>query len=366
MPDISTILRNAVLKDGVIPFSEFMNTALYCPTLGYYERSDRGPGRHSDFITSVSIGPLFGELLAIRFARWLSAVASPCVDLVEAGAHDGQLAMDILSSLEHREPALLERIDYWLVEPSLARRRWQSQILSRYADKIKWCDSMADLDKKSVSGVIFSNELLDAFPVVRLRWNALKQQWAEMGVAVDDEGFVWRDIERPADWAESILDDARITIPPELAAVIPDGFIIDVSPAAGQWWRSAAAALGFGRLVTVDYGLTALELLSPGRREGTLRAYRKQHVLSDPLNAPGEQDLTSHVNFCQLQHAGETAGLRTEALISQAQFLTPIAEEHWLGNGGTTANPRTIRAFQTLTHPEHLGHRFKVLVQATH
>jgi len=159
----------------------------------------------------------------------------------------------------------------------------------------------------------------------------------------------------------STLYDAGFDFSPDLLAVLPDGFVIDLSSSAADWWRCAALALNRGRLVTIDYGYTAEEFLRPDRREGTLRAYSMHHVSSDVLANPGERDITAHVNFSQLRMTGERAGLSSEEILSQAQFLTRIAECEWQQR---PPSPAEIRQFQSLTHPEHLGRAFRVLVQS--
>jgi SAM-dependent MidA family methyltransferase len=150
----------------------------------------------------------------------------------------------------------------------------------------------------------------------------------------------------------------------ELLSVLPEGFIMEVCPAAEQWWRTAASSISCGKLVTMDYGFTEEELLAPERTQGTLRACRAHHLSHDLLAYPGEQDLTAHVNFTALQQAGERAGLRTEALASQANFLTGIAAKAWSdpASFGEWTATRT-RQFQTLTHPDHLGRSHRVLIQ---
>jgi len=122
--EIATILRQEVNQERVISFARFMDQALYCPNLGYYEQEGRRIGRSGDFFTSVSIGPLFGQLLAFQFARWQEEGALEPWQLVEAGAHDGQLALDVLSWLVEHRPEFFDRLEYWLVEPSRRRRRW--------------------------------------------------------------------------------------------------------------------------------------------------------------------------------------------------------------------------------------------------
>ena len=108
---------------------------------------------------------------------------------------------------------------------------------------------------------------------------------------------------------------------------MPDGYTVETCPAAGNWWREAANVLERGKLMTIDYGLTAEELFSPDRMRGTLRAYFRHHASDDLLANVGEQDLTAHVNFSALQAAGESVGLRTEMFSTQSQFLTRILEK---------------------------------------
>ena len=123
--------------------------------------------------------------------------------------------------------------------------------------------------------------------------------------------------------------------------------------------------LDCGRLVTLDYGLTTDELFAPERKEGTARGYSHHQSSRDVLAHPGEQDITAHVNFTAIQSAGESASLRTDAFLTQAQFLTGIAARIWKGETSFGEwTPERTRQFQTLSHPEHLGRSFRVLVQS--
>ena len=160
------------------------------------------------------------------------------------------------------------------------------------------------------------------------------------------------------------LPSCILRLPSSLLAVLPDGYTIETSPAAEKWWRSASGILERGWLLTLDYGLTADELFSPARPRGTLRAYSRHHVSDDVLANPGEQDITAHVIFSAIQKAGEDCGLKTEYFGSQAKFLTEILaaadKTKSLGDWGA----KQARQFQTITHPEHLGRAFRVLVQS--
>ncbi|HEX5400241.1 MAG TPA: SAM-dependent methyltransferase [Verrucomicrobiae bacterium] len=360
MGTLLEIIRDEIHKSGVLPFARFMELALYCPDCGYYE-TKKDIGRHGDFFTSVSVGPLFGELLARQFAAWLEEMSASGrgLKIMEAGAHDGRLAADILNWLQLHRPKLFPEIEYVILEPSTRRRGWQKETLQDFVPRIRWVSDfqvMAGRDSAGPEfhGIIFSNELLDAFPVHRFGWDAQNRTWFEWGVTSEGDNFVWMRIKN----SEFSVQNS------ELETALPDGYIVETCPGAENWWRQAARVLTGGRLLAIDYGFTDSELFSPARSRGTLRAYFRHQVADDLLANPGRQDLTAHVNFSAIQKAGEAAGLKTDFFGSQAKFLTGILENTIKAGalGGWT--PKLARQFQTLTHPEHLGRAFRVLVQS--
>jgi len=340
-----------------------MELALYCPDHGFYEREKYSVGRHGDFYTSVSVGPLFGQMLAFQFATWMeteSQTQPSKINLIESGAHDGKLAGDILRWFQNRRPQLFAQMEYWIVEPSPRRQAWQRQRLAEFSDRVRWVSALEDLGK--VNGVIFSNELLDAFPVRRLGWDAANKNWFEWGVSWAGEKFSWARM-RPTETPDLKLQLPNL--PAELLAVLPEGFTTEICPAAANWWRTAAGLLARGKLLTLDYGLAAEEFFQPGRAAGTLRSYRRHQAGADVLANAGAQDITAHVNFSGLQSVGEAAGLKTETFVSQAKFLTDLAGRLWQPQSGFGEwTPSLTRQLQTLTHPEHLGRPFRVLVQS--
>jgi SAM-dependent MidA family methyltransferase len=464
MSEIGKILRHEMDANGPISFARFMAIALYCPKFGYYERQPAVIGSRGDFYTSVSISPVFGQLLAWQFAEWSRQLGPGPITWIEAGAHDGRLALTMLDWLGKNRPTLLERLTYWIIEISPTRCQWQQQTLRPFGSKVQWAESFEDDVTEvptQINGIIFSNELIDAFPLHRVAWDAKAKQWFERGVfwassianyqlpttnyqppppspppgeraggrgsdsilnsqssipnpqsppspsappdpqitnyelpitnyqsspqtdetigdkksfraSVHDEEprpsdteFIWVRLPRPTLSIERELTAAGFEIPSELRQVLPDNFIIDLAPSARPWWSSAAQRLARGKLLTIDYGGTADELLKPERPSGTLRAFFKHHATSDVLARPGEQDLTAHVNFTQLQRAGEDADLETEALTSQETFLggilhailqRPDASAHW--------TQQQLRDIQRLIHPEYLGHSFRAVVQS--
>jgi len=355
----ANFIHEEILEKGYITFARFMELALYCPDSGYYETDQKNVGRSGDFYTSVSVGPIFGQLLAFQFAAWLTplAAASNPLYLIEAGAHDGQLAQDILGALRDHHPAVFEKMNYIILEPSARRQSWQQETLQRFTGKVQWKSSFSALNQShaaSLNGIIFSNELLDAFPIHRFVWDATKLIWSELGVIFENKQFQWA----------KIPGLTPKTPPKALAAVLPDGYIIETSPAAVAWWQEAARSLQAGKLMAFDYGLIDDELYQPSRVNGTLRAYSKHHISGNVLETPGEQDLTAHVNFSAIQEAGEASGLSTDAFLTQAQFLTRVLAEMNKTSILKNWGPAQMRQFQTLTHPEHLGRPFKVLIQS--
>ena len=371
MPSLTDSLRAEIESQGPISFARFMAQALYHPELGYYERAAGRIGRGGDFYTSVSVGNVFGELLARRFAAWLGQLAGERLLILEAGAHDGRLAADLLVALRSLAPELARRITYGLMEPSPRRREWQAQTLREFASQVTWLARLDELAPASIAGVIFGNEFLDALPAHRLGWDAQARGWFEWRVGWAGDRFCW--VRPPpsttgealaAPLAGALKNEFGDWLEPELLAALPDGYTLEVRPAATAWWRQAAKVLRAGWLVAIDYGFTAAEALRPERTRGTARAYTKHQHADDLLAAPGEQDLTAHVNFTPLIAAGETAGLMTEGLFSQASFLVATAEAAGEVETFGRWTPAQRRQFQTLVHPAHLGERFKVLVQS--
>jgi SAM-dependent MidA family methyltransferase len=339
-----------------------MELALYSPAGGYYETHERTIGRRGDYFTSVSVGPVYGQILGSWMALGLRQLGAGPLRLAEAGAHDGRLAADVLSALARQAPDLLPRLEYVLVEPSPVRRAWQQERLRPWADRVKWVQEVGELG--SFRGILFSNELLDAFPVERLRWNAPAGCWEVMGV-VEREGRLEHEVlARSGCRALEILHQARVSVPPELAPVLPDGFTIELSPPACRWWERAGAVLQQGWIVGVDYGFGPGEWLRPERPDGTLRAYSGHQASRYVLVRPGEQDLTAHVNFESIEAAGLACGLRTEELRRQGDFLVRVLQRECDAGVDLQWSAAERRQFQTLVHPSHLGHLFRVLVQS--
>jgi SAM-dependent MidA family methyltransferase len=366
MSELSIIIADEIQRNGPITMARFMELALYCPVYGYYERDADNVGKRGDFLTSVSVGSAYGELLASRFALWLDVIAAPdCrgVHIVEAGAHDGQLALDILSWLKQERPDRMENLQYHLIEPSNARREWQRRKLREVGSLICWSSGWKELRQRTggICGIIFSNEILDALPVHRVAWDRERQLWFEWLVNEKGGSFVWS---RGDAVGQGLLEAVEQRVPRPLQDVLPDGYVVEICPAAIDWWGNAARSLSRGWLMTMDYGFDAGEEVMPERTSGTLRAYHLHQAFADVLQHPGERDITAHVHFGPARSEGERIGLRTEFFGDQSRFLTRLlieatgSESSWFRE-----DPGRLSQIKTLIHPDHFGRAFKVLVQ---
>jgi SAM-dependent MidA family methyltransferase len=359
MNPLAQKMRQEIERDGPMTFARFMEMALYEPGLGYYEQPGR-IGRGGDYFTSVSAGPLFGQLLAFQFAQWLdTACPENGCQIVESGAHDGKLAADILEWFARFRPDLLHRLEYRIIESSSTRRAWQEKALSSRSANLAWTTDIGEFTKCGINGIVFSNEFFDALPVHRLAWDAGESRWREWRVVVNEDAFAWH-LGEPDD----VLKGALPPVTGELEGLLPDGFMAEISPAAVTWWRAAGRALGQGRLLTIDYGFREENGLRPDHPGGSLRAFARHHASENLLDQPGEQDLTADVDFFALEAAGRAAGLEAGTLLRQSTFLTQIlAKIHARPESFPTWDRKCASHFQTLTHPEHLGQQFQVLIQ---
>ena len=300
MNELEQRIHNEIAEKGGIPFSRFMELALYEPGLGYYEKK-REVGQRGDFFTSVSVGSVFSELLAFQFAEWLAELEGP-VQLIEAGAHDGRLANDILETFRDWRPEIYERTTFVLLEPSRVRQGWQNEMLASHAGKTQWTTEIPP----AIHGVFFCNELLDAFPAKKLEWDSKAKDWFECGVGESGGQFEWRRMDAVKDrW--------------NVGGELPDGTGMIHVPTLAPFWNEVCGSLRKGRAVAIDYFLEEEEFFAPPRPHGTLRAYHGHHQTDDLLANVGEQDLTASVNLAELGFAAKVAGVH-ERVVSTIQY----------------------------------------------
>lgn len=360
MSEVLPLIHDEIAKaGGALPFSRFMELALYHPRLGYYEKGFSQTGRQGDFFTNVSVGPLFGQFLGFDFSARARTIPEGPFYLVEGGAHDGRLASDILEYLRQFQPDFFERVVYLVIEPSPRRAYHQQEVLEPLGRKVQWIKSFSEITSP-LQGICFSNELLDAMPVHVFRWSTLDLCWQEWGVCSRGQHLDWVLLPNNSPEAAALLQQ----IPPELGKVLPEGFTVEISSSAVHWWRQAAAAIARGWLITFDYGALTESLIQPERMRGSLRGYFQHRISSNIFQNPGEQDLTANVNFSHIISAGVGEGFKTESFCQQGHYLKELLEKV---DAAPSAFPlwtaSRFRQLTSLIHPEHLGCSFKTLVQ---
>ena len=346
-PGLEAELRARIAQAGPIGFDEFMAAALYDPRHGYYASGKSRTGKGGDFFTSVSVGPVFGKLLAAQFLEMRAHLGNPeNFTLVEQGANDGQLLADILAAWNGPLPRVI------VVEPIEALRAMQRKTLAPWSTCVSHVVQESDLPE--FEGVFFANELLDAFPVkIFVRQDGC---WFERRVGTEGGRFVF--VETPA--------NEPPVFAPHIAKDIPR-FVSEVCPTLEPWINTIAGKLRRGWMLLIDYGHPAAVRYHPARASGTLAAYRHHQRQDDPLADPGEQDLTAHVEFTAVASAAEAAGLHLAGFTDQHHALTALAARAFPPMAEEKLSPeaaREMRALRQLLHPESMGTSFKFLALA--
>ena len=347
MSSLPQILREklACTPSGRLPFVQVMELALYHPEHGYYGAGPCKIGRSGDFFTSVSVGPLFGKLLALRAVEEWRALGQPeDFAIIEQGAHDGQLAEDVLSALGGHP------IRYLIVEPNPAYRTAQAR---RLGDRAQWVESLEALQSGPAHAFFLCNELPDAFPVHLVRWNGA--QWEELYVEAADAG-AFRLVPGECSHAELVAEIAKL--PLDLAP----GHTLEINLAMLEWLRSLAKALFRGSIFIADYGLDEEEFYADARADGTLRRYHQHQMDGRVLENLGECDLTTHVNFTRLIAEAASLGLPQREYDLQGRLLGRMAAPWLRSLEGAPPDAATMRQFQSLTHPALMGRSFRCLI----
>ena len=352
-PALIAKIADRIAHDGPIDFATYMDMALYDAEHGYYE-SGGSIGWDGDFYTSEDLHSIYGELISRQLleASGLIARDGP-ITIVEMGPGRGTVCRDVLAFLEREVPNMRSQIRYVLVERSARMIEYQRDVLQRFLSTgwlVSWRSGLDSfLPDGGIEGVIFSNELVDAFPVHRIviRDGLLR----ECFVSYEGGGFV--EIEgKPS---PAVADHVRRFIHKN-GLTLEDGVRTEVNLNAVQWMQLVAKVLTKGIAVTVDYGYPVYELYGPQRSHGTLMCYVRHHASDDPYASVGHQDMTAHVDFTALAIAGRDCGLEVTGFTNQQSFLLGLG----IAENTTDSNEESIAR---LIHPDGLGRTHKVLIQ---
>jgi SAM-dependent MidA family methyltransferase len=348
---LKDIILERIRRDGPIPFSEFMELALYHPVHGYYVTQD--PTR--DYQSSPNVHPIFGAVLASQLAEFWCLLGQPArFQVLEAGAGSGRLAADVLRWLRGHDPACYEAVEYTLQDRTLSSAAFGS-LAERQglpADRVQLATDLPAAG--SIEGCILSNELLDALPVRRVQ--VREGRLLELRVAAEGERLFEIESE-PAVEVSRYFED--------LGLLPGHGCEAEVNLEAPLWITTAGPALKRGYILTLDYGYPAEELYASWRKRGTLLTFYRHTSDDNPYVRIGRQDMTASVDFTTIQRAGERVALRSLGLTTQAEFLSALG----IGDAVSRPVPEQLeqhytlrRAILELTDPAGLG-RIKVLLQ---
>jgi SAM-dependent MidA family methyltransferase len=343
-----------------IPFKDYMDLCLYHEPLGYY-RSDRLKiGREGDFYTSSSIGSVMGEMLASYIRKECAANYSSTerIQIVEWGGGSGRLAQHLLDELKNEEITLYQRAVYIMIESSGYHRELQRETLHAHANKIEHVTESAWLARASRDGVfVLANELLDAFPIHRVRRFHDSLQESYVAWMDDSAGF-------QEQWI-TLQDDHPLHTYLQHTD-LQEGQVAEINVHAMEWIARIAAGIGDGRLIIIDYGDRAEELYAPHRMQGTLMCYRQHQAYDNPFIYAGEQDLTAHVDFSACIQTALTAGFTGFSLQTQCKFLVEQGildklQNHFDPNP-FSEEAKKNRAIRQILLSDQMSELFKVLI----
>jgi len=342
------IIREEIRDRGPIPFSRYMEMALYQPGLGYYSAGLHKLGAAGDFVTSPELGSLFAGCLARQIEE-----ISQCLgeyDILEIGAGSGHLAADILQLLD--KGLLPGR--YMILDRSADLRQVQREHLSSVApgllDRVEWLDHPPD---RPWRGVLLANEVIDALVIERFQVanSGLKQ----LCVGEQDGGFAWVDRPAPGEMVNSFE---------ALGVNFPANYRSELSLQLFPWLQAMTASMQQGLALLIDYGYPRREYYLQERNDGTLICHYRHRAHDDVFLWPGLQDITAFVDFTLLAEAADQCGLQVEGYTSQAMFLFGCGLDQVLAaqtavsaDGGMALNTQT----RQLTLPGMMGERFQVM-----
>jgi SAM-dependent MidA family methyltransferase len=349
-PELEQIIRDEIRCLGPISCERFIELALYHPLLGYYSRDRLRIGRRGDFITNVSVGKLFGEILADQMVElWELLDRPPEFTIVEAGAENGALASDLLNRLSQVGPAV--RWSYVISEPDEQKQDQQRQQITK--GTVRWVKSLDELD--SVTGIILGNELLDAIPTRVVEFS--EDRWREVCVTLEDGTFKFG--------LEPIKDPRLAARIDKIPLPLPQPYRTEINLAATDWIGDAGKALQRGFVLMIDYGYSRSDYYSSLRTEGTLTSYRNQQRQESMFEGIGETDITAHVDFTAIAEAGLEAGCQLLGFTDQHHFMVGAGESRmrsFESSDGRKDRDQFLRAYKTLMHPEMMGLAFKYLL----
>jgi SAM-dependent MidA family methyltransferase len=351
--------------DGPLTFARFMEQALYDPDHGYYmtppvatdQSSSERIGWEGDFYTAPELSPMLATTLVRQMLDLDTQLGHPATfTFIEMGGGNGTFAADFLQQCQRIAPDFLNRLCYFLVERSPHLQSLQAacirKVMGNWGEgQLTWVSTVEELVPDSVIGAIFSNELVDAFPVHRVRVH--HQRLQEIFVDYADGQFM----ERLGPLSSPALQEYV----QRHGVDLQEGQTSELHLVAEQWVTQTARILQKGVLITVDYGHTGSDYYAPDRKDGTLVCYYQHKVSTNPYTRIGEQDITAHVNFSALAKAGKACGVLPVGFTTLANWLIGLGVEEFIEDQDPESPE--VQALSQLLRSHGMGTTFKVFVQ---
>lgn len=359
-PELIAAISSEITQNGPIPFVRFMELALYHPQYGYYMRQPDGAqaeriGWAGDFYTSSDVHPILGRAIAAQARQMDELLGHPTpFTIVEMGAGKGLLARDCLAAIHAKQDDFSSRVRYVLIERSPAMQALQRQNLAPWLNQpglVTWVEGLDALGPQSVTGLFFSNELVDAFPVHRIQM--IGGQAQELFVDYRDGRF--------EECLKPLSTPALGHYLQRLNQTWPEGYKTELNLLALEWMEQVAQRIDRGFVLTIDYGHTAQDLYGPERKNGTFLCYYQQLTGDVPYERIGQQDMTAHVDFTGLATVGAAAGLNVTGFTNQMSFLMGLGVEEMIGQ--LDPEGPEFGAAIHLLKPDGMGRTFKILIQ---
>jgi len=350
--ELSKRIREKIDKTGAIPFSEYMEMALYEPGLGYYSGGLQKFGEGGDFVTAPQLGNVFARCIARQVEQVGAALDQ--YEIIEVGAGSGILAADLLKALQETCPPARYRI----LERSAYLRQVQKETLQQYVpewmDRISWLDEPPE---EGWQGIFLANEVLDALTVERFCMG--DDGPGQLQVINGPAGFDWHEAccpEKMQKQLQAILSG--------LEHDLPKGYRSEINTSLTAWLQTVTDSLQKGLAVFIDYGYTRRDYYQSQRSDGTLICHYRHRAHGDPFNWPGLTDISASVDFTALAEAADFCGLEVSGYTTQVMFLLGCGLDEVLAGSELLADKERIKMKNQvlrLTLPGEMGERFQVM-----
>ena len=341
-------------KGGWLPFSRYMEMALYEPGMGYYSAGAHKLGAGGDFTTAPELGPLFGAAICSTLLPVLEGLKDKGLptQILEFGAGTGKLASSILTRLNDLGFAL-DRYDIIEISPDLAQRQEESiGATVKQLHLNTQCNWLNELPK-NFKGIVLANEVIDAIPCDAIIFR--NGFWYWYGVTLEHEALIWK-VGAPVE--QKLLPKSL------LSGNFSEGYITELHTPANSWMQQVANHLETGLFLTFDYGFPEGEYYHPQRIEGTLMAHHRHHAIQDPFYLPGLCDLTTHVEWSQIARSALIENVDDVYLTNQAAYLLDAGIGDIALEIGDPGDPETFlpisNSLQKLLSEAEMGELFKV------